>query len=130
MRSPGEACDRIIVRGIQFYGSHGVSDEEQAVGHRYSVDIEVATDLRSAGRTDSIEDTINYAAIVRLALEIGTSTRFRLMEALAQRIADAVLERFRPDEVRVRVKKLLPPVKGVVKYAAVEILRVSGSGED
>lgn len=130
MRSSGEVCDRVIVRGIQFHGSHGVSDEEQAVGHRYSVDVEIATDLRAAGRTDSIEDTVNYAAIVRMVLEIGTTTRFRLLEALAQRIADAVLDEFRPDEVCVRVKKLLPPAKGVVEYAGVEIRRTSRPGED
>jgi len=125
MCSSDKACDRIVIRGIEFHGAHGVSEEEQAVGHRYAVDIEVITDLSVAGRTDSLEDTINYAAIVQLATTIGTTMRFRLMEALAQRIADAVLEQFGPDAVHVRVKKLLPPVKGVVEYAAVEICRTA-----
>ncbi len=115
--------DKIIVQGIQFYGYHGVPDEEQAVGHRYAVDLEIVSDLRAAGQSDSIHDTINYAAAIRLVTEIGTTNQFRLLEALAERIASAILERFSPQQVRVRVKKMLPPTNAIVDFVAVEILR-------
>lgn len=115
--------DKILVQGIEFFGYHGVPDEEQAVGHRYAVDLELSADLRQAGRSDSIADTINYAAITRLVLEIGTTRRFRLLEALAEQIATAILERHAPEQVRVRVKKLLPPMNGIVAFSGVEIVR-------
>lgn len=118
-----KAQDRIIVEGIEFYGYHGVPDEEQVVGHRYAVDLEMGADLRRAGRSDSIRDTISYSRAARLAAEIGTGRRCRLLEALAEQIADAILEQFSPRWVRVRVKKLLPPMKGIVASAAVEIVR-------
>ncbi|MBI3946270.1 MAG: dihydroneopterin aldolase [Armatimonadetes bacterium] len=122
-----EAPDKIIVHGIQFYGFHGVPDEEQAVGHRYAVDLELSLDLSRAGESDSIADTVNYAHLARLVVEIGTTRRFRLLEALAEQIAAAVRERAAPQRVRVRVKKLLPPANGIIDYAAVEIVRSDGA---
>ncbi|HEX2999700.1 MAG TPA: dihydroneopterin aldolase [Armatimonadota bacterium] len=118
--------DKIIIQGIQFYGYHGVSGEEQATGHRYAVDLELSMDLHRSGQSDSIEDTINYAAVARLVIEIGSTERYHLLEALAERIAAEILARYSPQQVRIRLKKLLPPTKSIVEYAAVELVRPFG----
>lgn len=118
--------DKILLQGIQFYGYHGLSAEERAVGGRYAVDIELTLDLRAAGRSDHIADTVSYSAVHRLALEIGQGRSFHLIEALAQAIAEAVLERFPVEEVLIRVKKQPPPTEGILDYAGVEIRRRRG----
>ena len=115
--------DKIILKGIQFYGYHGVSEPEREVGQKYAVDVEVFRDLERAGKSDDLNETINYAEIFNLVVEIGTSEKFFLIETLAQKIADAILEKFPTETVLVRVKKLTPPIAGMLEYAGVEIMR-------
>ena len=116
--------DRILVEGIAFYGHHGVGEAEQAVGGRYRVDLVLFRDLAAAGRSDRLEDTTNYADVVRLVVDVGTTRRFHLIEALAAAMAGEVLARTAVDGVTVRVTKLHPPVPELaVGSAAVEITR-------
>ena len=116
--------DRIHVQGIEFYGFHGVSAAERAIGHRYSVDIEIEIDLREAGRTDDLSRTIDYAQAVTLVLRIGQGPSIQLMEALAHRMAGALLEAFDVARtVRVAVSKRLPPVDAIAASAGVVIER-------
>ena len=118
--------DKIILKGIQFYGYHGVSEAEREVGQKYAVDIEIDYDLEPAGRSDNLNDTIDYSAVFHLVIEIGTSEKFILIESLAQKIADATLSQFPIGTVLVRVKKLTPPIPGELEYAGVEIVRERG----
>ena len=67
--------DIIFIDSIEFYAYHGASDEEQSVGHRYAVDAELRVDTSAAGRSDSLGDTVNYAAVAKRIVEIGTSER-------------------------------------------------------
>lgn len=115
--------DKILLKGIQFYGYHGVSEVERQVGQRYLVDIEISYDTALAGKEDDLNQTINYSEIFRLVLEIGTCESFRLIEAMAQRIADAILAKFPIQSVLVRVKKIRRPLQGMLEYAGVEIIR-------
>ncbi|MFQ6043306.1 MAG: dihydroneopterin aldolase [Candidatus Poribacteria bacterium] len=115
--------DKIILKGIQFYGYHGVSEAERELGQKYAVDIEIDFDLEPAGRSDNLNDTVNYSEIFLLVIEVGTSEKFLLIESLAQKIADAILSRFPIETVLVRVKKLTPPIPGELEYAGVEIVR-------
>jgi dihydroneopterin aldolase len=115
--------DKILLQGIQFYGYHGLSEEERAVGGRYGVDVELALDLQAAGRSDNIADTVSYSDVHRLIMEVGQGRSFHLLEALAQAMAEAILECFPVEEVLIRVKKQPPPVAGILDYAGVEIRR-------
>lgn len=116
-------ADRIVLERIEFYGYHGVPAEEQAVGHRYAVDIELDCDLREAGQADDVGRTIDYGDVAGQVVAIGRERRFRLIEALAEAIAAELLKHARAERVRVRVRKLLPPIDAVVAAAAVEIER-------
>jgi 7,8-dihydroneopterin aldolase/epimerase/oxygenase len=116
--------DRILVDGLTFYGHHGVGEAEQAVGGRYRMDLALMRDLSAAGRSDRLEDTTNYSQAVRVALEVGTGRRFRLLEAMAAAVADEILARCAVDGVTVRVTKLHPPLPELLTgTAAVEITR-------
>lgn len=115
--------DSIFLEGIEFQANHGVTDEEQATGHRYRVDISVTTDIRSAAQSDDIDQTVNYAAMGKLVVRIGTENRFRLIETLAERIAEHSLLLLGVQSVTVTVRKLMPPTRFVAAASGVTITR-------
>ena len=115
--------DKIILKGIQFYGYHGVAEAERQLGQKYEIDLELMTDLSAAGKTDDLAHTIDYAQVVQVAIEIGTQGSFQLFEGLAETIADAILTQFQVEEIRITAKKLSPPIEPTLTYAGVEIHR-------
>ena len=117
------ARDKIILKGIRFHGYHGTSESERQVGQKYEVDVELICSLATAGCTDDLDDTVNYTDVVDLIVKIGTEKSFHLIEALAERSASGILNRFPVDEVRITVKKLSPPIEQPLPHVAVEICR-------
>mgnify|MGYP003322315802 FL=1 len=116
--------DRIILDGMRFYGYHGVNPEEKAQGQPYIVDLSVDLDLRGPGSSDQLEDTVNYTRLYRAIRAIVEGESRNLLEAVAQAIADRILDEFSVEAVGVRVKKPSPPIKGsVIENASVEIYR-------
>ena len=119
-----ERChDKIIMQGMEFYGYHGVLPGEQEIGQRFLVDLELATYLERSGRLDDVSETIDYSEVYGLVEKIVTDERFNLIEALAERIAQAVLGRYSVEEVMVRVRKPHAPLGGIFEYVGVEIRR-------
>ena len=116
-------ADKIILKGIQFHGYHGVAEAERQIGQKYEIDAELISDLSAAGQTDDLTHTIDYAQVVQLIITIGVEQSFQLIEALAETIAKTILAQFAVDEVHLIVKKLSPPVEQIFSYAAVEIHR-------
>jgi dihydroneopterin aldolase len=117
--------DRIILEGMIFYGMHGVDPAEKSLGQRFIVDVWLTRDLRRPGRTDDVNDTINYADVYRFAKNVLEGPSKDLLEALAEDLARRIAE-YWPDieEIRVRVRKPEVPIKGsVLSHAAVEIVR-------
>jgi dihydroneopterin aldolase len=106
-----------------FYGFHGVSSAEKETGRRFEVDVELSLDLSRAEQSDRLKDTVNYKEVYQTVNEIITGEHFSLIETLASRIADAILLKFKPDLVRVRVRKKIPPVPGNLDDIEVEIER-------
>lgn len=125
MRLLGVAmADRIILEGMQFYGYHGVNPEERVLGQRYVVDLTADLDLREAGESDRLEDTVSYSHIYRTVRAVMEGDPHNLLESAAQSIANRVLSEFPVDAVTVTVKKPNPPVRGSsIESAAVQIHR-------
>ena len=116
--------DRIILEGMQFYGYHGVNPEERTLGQRYVVDLTADLNLRLAGETDRLEDTVSYSHIYRTVRAVMEGEPRNLLESAAQAIADSVLAEFPVEAVSVTVKKPNPPVRGSsIELAAVQIHR-------
>ena len=108
-------ADRIRLNGMVFYGYHGVLPEERALGQRFVVDVEIFTDLRKAGASDDLSDTINYSQVYTTAREIVTGPPLNLIEAVAERIAARVLaEHSAAERVVVRIQKPEVPIPGSV----------------
>lgn len=116
--------DRISVRDLTLYAYHGVHDAEATLGQRFHLWLEARVDTRAAGASDREEDTVSYATMCEIATEIATTQRFRLLEALAESIAAALLARLpRIQSVVVRVDKPSAPVPAIVGGISVEIER-------
>lgn len=116
-------ADKILLVGAHFFARHGVSDDEQRLGGRYVVDIELERDLSHAAASDNLADTVSYADVYRTVREVIEGKSFRLVETLAETIARELLARYSAQAVMVRVKKQPPPTNGIIDYAGVEITR-------
>jgi dihydroneopterin aldolase len=125
----GEMSDRIVLKGMQFHGYHGVMPEERELGQLFIVDVEMCCDLREAGETDDLTKTVDYSQVFELVKGIVTTGEpYLLIEALAERIAGSVLAEFPVPEVLVRVKKPHAPLKGIFSDVTVEIRRPGNAG--
>ena len=119
--------DRIILEGMQFYAYHGANEEERALGQPFVVDVEVEYDSRKAAASDKLEDTVSYSHLYRAVKEVMEGVSRNLLEALAEAIAQQVLEGFPVAAIRVKVKKTRPPIRNaILAGAAVEIYRRKG----
>ncbi len=115
--------DKLLLDDVRFYGQHGVRKAEQEVGAWFSVDAELALDLGAAAVSDDVNATVDYGAVMQRIVDIGTKERVNLLERLAGLIAETLLREFPAREVRVRVRKLTPPLAGLVGTPGVEIRR-------
>jgi dihydroneopterin aldolase len=117
------AADRIELRGLRAVGTHGALPEEQVRAQPFEVDVDIYADLRGAGDSDALVDTVDYGALAEAIERIVRREQFQLLERLADRIADEVRRDTRVDSVRVTVRKLRPPVAVDLASAAVTITR-------
>jgi 7,8-dihydroneopterin aldolase/epimerase/oxygenase len=118
------ALDKIYVNQMEFYGYHGVFPEETRLGQRFVVDLMVLIDLKKAGKSDQLEHSVNYGELYQVCKEIVEGKPFKLVEAVAERIAETVLKQFSlVSEVTINVIKPDPPIPGHYRSVAVEITR-------
>jgi 7,8-dihydroneopterin aldolase/epimerase/oxygenase len=117
--------DRIVLTNMLFEGRHGVLDEERAVAQPFEVDVELYLDLRPAGRSDDLSQTVDYREVFRICGGVVEGPSCRLIETLAERIAAGVLAgaTHSVSEVVVRVRKPMVALPGDLDHAAVEIRR-------
>lgn len=119
-----KATDRIIVERLAVFAHHGVLPEEQKTGQRFYVSLDCRLDLRDAGRSDDLADSVNYAELAGRAAAIAGSRRFFLIEALAEAIAEDALSTFgRIDEISVRIDKPSAPIPALLDGVAVIVTR-------
>ena len=123
MPTSSQGADRVELRGLRALGICGVLPEEQERPQPIEVDLDVITDLATAGASDDLADTVDYGSIAADVEQIIVFERFALLERLAQRIAEAVLVNDRVIEVTVAVRKLRPPVPQQLDTSGVRITR-------
>lgn len=114
--------DRIHLEGLAFFGRHGVFPAERELGSRFVVDVTLEADLSTAGRSDHLEDTVDYAHAYEVVREVVEGEPCHLVEAVAERIAGRLLALERIERVTVRVRKR-PPLPGEFGSFGVEVTR-------
>ncbi len=127
-REPMDISDVIRIKNAVFYAYHGVMTDEQNLGGKFEVDVDLYCNVRSAEETDNLTQTVDYAKVYQKMKDIVVNQKFYLIEALGTRIAQGILQEFlKVERVIVRVRKHNPPVKGVVDSVEAEIVRDRGA---
>ncbi|MBW5449004.1 dihydroneopterin aldolase [Cohnella sp. CFH 77786] len=121
--------DRMVLKRMVFFGYHGVYPEENKLGQKFYVDLDLRLDLSKAARSDEVEDTVNYAEIHALVKKIVEGTPVKLIEALAEKIASAILGTYTIiSEAAVAVTKPNPPFDITFDGVTVELRRRRDGG--
>lgn len=117
--------DYIHVNEMLFFGYHGVLPEETKLGQRFRVTVSLATDLTEAGMTDDLTKTVNYAEVYELCKEIVEGPPAKLIEVVAEKIAERILDIYaeKVKGVRVQLIKPDPPIAGHYASVSVDITR-------
>ncbi|MGE8207393.1 dihydroneopterin aldolase [Heyndrickxia sp. NPDC080065] len=116
--------DKIFINQMEFYGYHGVLPEENRLGQRFRVTLTLELDLQKAGLSDNLNDTVSYAEVYELCKDIVEGKPFQLLEAVAQKISNTILNTYPTiHQVTVQMIKPDPPIRGHYESVAVEISR-------
>jgi len=120
-------ADIIRLNRMIFHAYHGYWDEERQVGQRFEVDVELPVNVQQAASSDNIRDTVDLYKVYQTVERVVTKNTFKLVETLAQVIADTLLREFNLAQVRVRVRKPNSPVPGISDGIEVEIQRMAAA---
>jgi dihydroneopterin aldolase len=116
--------DSVFVTGLVLHAYHGVMEHEANVGQTFRLDLVVEADLAQASRTDKIAFTVGYDEVVDAASRAFCGKRYRLVEAAAGAVADALLDRFaQVSTVRVTVHKPHAPIAATFTDVGVTLIR-------
>ena len=116
--------DRIEIRDLRLTGVHGVLPEERERAQPFSLDIVAWLDMDAAQQSDDLADTVDYGALAAAAADVVGGRSYRLLEALAGRLANALLITDpRLEAVEVTVRKLRPPLALDVGSTGVRVRR-------
>jgi dihydroneopterin aldolase len=108
---------------MTFYAHHGFYEAERELGQKFEVDLIVQCDLREAAISDDLKHTIDYRAVYQIAQNTFENYKFKLIETVAEKIADQVLLLPGIYNVRIAVRKPHVPMRGLLDYVEVEIYR-------
>lgn len=114
--------DYIILKNLEFFGRHGVYNEEKLHPQKFITTVKLYLDLKEAGKSDQLSHTINYSDVYNILKEIFEQHSFNLIESLAQTSANTLLKRYpKLSHVKISVKKTDIPGKGPFDYFGVNI---------
>lgn len=112
--------DRIVIKDLEVDAQIGVTETERTHVQRLLITVEMERDLAEAGRSDREAATTRYDVVADLMRRIAAERPRKLIEAVAEEIAEAILSRQLAQAVTVEVKKFSVPR---TQYVSVEIRR-------
>jgi len=115
--------DVIRLNNMIFYAHHGYYKAERELGQKFEVDVVMDCDFSAAVKTDRLEEAVNYRDVYNRVATIFNSTKFTLLETLAETIAAEILEHFSIHSIRIRVRKPQVSMNGFLDNVEVEIFR-------
>ena len=107
--------------GLELEGRHGVEDDERSRSQPFVYDLWL--EVPDEATSDRIEDTVDYREVVRCVRGVSDGRQFHLLEAMAAAVAEALLERFRLEGARVRVRKPAVRLEAPVEWTAATVVR-------
>ncbi len=115
--------DIIRLDNIAIYARHGAVRQEQELGQRFGLDIELRADLTTPAREDALGKTLDYEAVYHAATQAFTAKRCKLLEHAAWLVLKALFEQFSAEQITVRVRKPGVPIEGILDGVEVELTR-------
>ena len=116
--------DRIFIAGLSLHAYHGVMAYEGKVGQTFSIDLALQIDLADAARSDKVVDTVSYDKVVDCASKAFCAQKYKLIEAAAGRVAEAVLAAFpRVRKITVTIHKPHAPIAATFDDVGVTLER-------
>ncbi|MBH0231816.1 dihydroneopterin aldolase [Halobacillus yeomjeoni] len=120
--------DKIYLNQMEFWGYHGLFPEENKLGQRFYVDLQLELDLKPAALSDDMQKSVDYGAAYEICKKIVEGKAHHLVETVAEKLADELLNQFSIiDACLVKVYKPDPPIPGHYKSVAIEIYRSRSS---
>ena len=115
---------KIIIEEMEFYAFHGHYQEEQIVGNRFLVDLEMDADLTKPADSDNLDDAVNYQQAYQIIKNEMRRTKSNLLENIGKRILDALYAEMEGvEKASIRVRKLNPPMGGPIKSVGIKMSR-------
>jgi len=112
---------KVMLEGMEFFGYHGVYPEENVLGNRFTVDLELHTNFQVAMETDRLEGTIDYAQLYNL-VKARMDRPVKLLEHLGYGIVQDIRAAFpEVDQIRITLKKQQPAIGGLVDFSGVSL---------
>jgi len=112
----------IRIHNAVFYAYHGVLTDEQNLGGKFDVDVDLHCDLTRGAKSDHLQDTVNYERVYDCIRSLVLDKKHLLLESLASSIGKGILKNFtKVNSVTVRVRKPGAPVRGVIDHVEVEL---------
>ena len=115
--------DKISIKNLKIPGKHGVYDFEKKTNGIFELDIDLYFDLVKAGNSDNLKDTIDYANVVDLTIEIFNKKRYSLIESLAEKICDILLSNFPIEKIMLKIRKPHAPIEANFDSVQVQLIR-------
>ncbi|MCK5135398.1 MAG: dihydroneopterin aldolase [Bacteroidales bacterium] len=115
---------KIVIEEMEFYAFHGHYQEEQIVGNRFLVDLELETNLKTPAESDRLEHAVNYQLAYQLIKKEMRRKKSNLLENIGKRILDALYDEMDGiNKATVRIRKMYPPMGGPIKSVGVTMSR-------
>lgn len=119
---------KIIIEEMEFYAFHGHYREEQIVGNRFLVDLEMEANLATPARSDRLDDAVNYQQAYEIIKKEMRRKKSYLLENIAKRILDALYDQMEGiEQATLRIRKMHPPLGGPVRSVGITMSRSGDS---
>jgi len=117
------SSDSIRINNLKIPARHGVFEFEKEKDGIFEIDIELFLPLNKPGKSDNLEDTINYQDIITIATEAFTYKQYSLVEAAAESVCERLLNELKIDNIIIRVRKPHAPIKADFDSVEIELNR-------
>lgn len=114
--------ETLTIKSLQFHAYHGYYEKERSDGNDFEVDLIFRGDMRSAGDSDDLQDTIDYQEVLNIVASVMEGPSCKLIETLAKQIGDQLFDHFEEArELEVAVRKLHPPLDTKTAYSEIRM---------
>lgn len=112
---------KLTIKNVEYYAYHGVKQEEQKLGGKYQVDVDMYYDAKAAIINDDVNYALNYEEAMFCISSIITEENYALVETIASEILNALMDKFEfLQKATVRVRKLTVPMRRAIEYIECE----------